>query len=150
MSAFSSIRYLRDLLFKFFSSVLQYSWFREISCQSSHEFGRLRPFPIIHRLLATVPRVSIVKKFTRVRASSPDFARVRLTSTDFAILHPYDFIQKPIAFDLHPRKKCWQSWSSSFFSGIIAGLKLANLANFTCSRFIFVRAIRNGQKSLEI
>ena len=59
------------------------------------KFERLRPYPIIHRRFAVVFHFSPVKKFTRVR----------LTSTDFAIVPDSDFIQRPISFDLYPRKK---------------------------------------------
>ena len=136
-----------SLCSKIFSSGPQSSRRHEIWCQSSIEFDRLRPFFVFHRLFEATFHFSVVKKFarvhqtsrefTRLRASSPDFARVRLTSTSSPSF------TLPISFDLHPQKKCspsWQSWPSSVFSGIFAGSKLANLANFTRSYFVFGRA----------
>jgi hypothetical protein len=50
---------------------------RQIWCESSREFSRLRSFPIIYRLLAIICPISIVKKFTRLHQSSHDFDRLR-------------------------------------------------------------------------
>ena len=47
------------------------------------EFVRVRPFPIIHRVLATVPHVFTIKKFARLRATSRDFNRLHPTSREF-------------------------------------------------------------------
>jgi hypothetical protein len=48
---------------------------REIWCQSSIEFDRLRPFLLIHRLLC---HFSAAPEFVRVRSSSVQFDRVRV------------------------------------------------------------------------
>jgi hypothetical protein len=55
---------------------------REIWCQGSREFARLRPSLVIHRLLANRSRFSVVKKFTRLRATSPDFDQFRVFAID--------------------------------------------------------------------
>jgi hypothetical protein len=49
------------------------------------------------------------------------FARLRASSTDFTIFYSSDFIQKPISFDLHPRKKCWPSWPTSLVRDLSSG-----------------------------
>ena len=70
-----------------FSSWLLLSRGREIWCQSSREFERLRPFPIIYRNLAIICPISIVKKFTRVRATSPEFDRLPCCANGLATPH---------------------------------------------------------------
>ena len=49
------------------------------------KFARLRPFPINHSLLTTIPRVSVVKKFTRLRATSPEFAFLFFVFSNFRV-----------------------------------------------------------------
>ena len=53
-----------------FSSVPLYSSFREIWCQSSIEFVRLRPFPVNHRVLSIFSSRSSLFEFIAVRSSS--------------------------------------------------------------------------------
>jgi hypothetical protein len=66
---FSSLRYLRCLLFKIFSSVvLLESCLHRIWCQSSSDFARLRPILVIHRVLSVFPSCSI--EFDAVRPTS--------------------------------------------------------------------------------
>ena len=71
-----SIRLSVVKLFLFFCNLPHH----RIWCQSSRDFARLRPFPINYRLLATVPRISVVKKFTRLHPTSRDFDRLRSSS----------------------------------------------------------------------
>ncbi len=61
------------------SSLLLYSWFQEIWRQSSIKFDRLRPFLVIHSVLAIIPPFFGVFEFDRVRRSSTDFDQVRLS-----------------------------------------------------------------------
>ena len=76
----SSLRYLRCLLFKIFSSLLVPPCRRKFWCKSSIKFDRLRPFPIIHGLLAIVSPFCGVFEFDRVRSSSIEFDAVRRSS----------------------------------------------------------------------
>ena len=59
-----------DFCSKNFSSVLQSSRRREIWCHSSIKFDRLRPFLVIHRLLAIISPFFGVFEFDQVRPSS--------------------------------------------------------------------------------
>jgi hypothetical protein len=49
-------------------------------CQSSRDFARLRPFLVFHRLCEATFHFFVVKKFARLRASSPEFDRLRTPS----------------------------------------------------------------------